>query len=124
MPGFAGFDSSEFPVIAEMNWLRSNTNLVWCGYYLAAAPSHGSTSWIRQRVQMAKAGWGVAPIYVGQQINGPGRHSVNGPQVKTDGNDAVTVTLLAGEGFPSGSYRSFYRAPTHEPGNKYVLALK
>ncbi len=27
-----------------MAWLRANTNLVWCGYYLGPAPSHASTA--------------------------------------------------------------------------------
>ena len=34
MTGQAGFDRSEYPGDAEMKWLKANTNLKWCGYYL------------------------------------------------------------------------------------------
>lgn len=97
MSGFAGFDSSEFPGSVEMAWLKANTNLVWCGYYLGPAPSHRSASWMGQRPMLKNAGWGLAPLYVGQQINGPGRHNVNGPQGTLDGTDAVN--LLRSDGF-------------------------
>jgi hypothetical protein len=101
MPGFAGFDSSVFPGTDEMSWLKTNTNLSWCGYYLGPAPSHSSTVWMGQRPALQAAGWGIAPVYVGQQINGPGRHSVSGPQGTVDGQDAVQ--LLTGDGFAAGT---------------------
>lgn len=101
MPGFPGFDTSEFPGSEKIEWLKTKTNLVWCGYYLAPTPSHSSASWMGQRATLEKAGWGLAPIYVGQQINGPGRHNVNGSQGRTDGIEAVT--LLTSEGFSSGT---------------------
>lgn len=97
MPGFAGFDSSEFPGVAEMAWLKNNTNAVWCGYYLGPAPSHRSASWMGQRTMLKDAGWGLAPLYVGQQINGPGSHIVNGSQGTIDGSNAVR--LLKADGF-------------------------
>ncbi len=101
MSGFAGFDTSEFPGMAEMIWLKANTNLVWCGYYLGPAPSHSSTSWMGQRPALTNAGWGLAPVYVGQQINGPGRHNVNAQQGTIDGVD--TVRLLNADAFVSGT---------------------
>jgi hypothetical protein len=101
MPGFAGFDSSEFLGTAEMAWLKANSNLQWCGYYLGPAPSHSSTSWMGQRANLLASGWGIAPLYVGQQINGPGRHNVSGAQGLTDGQDAVT--LLSGDAFAPGT---------------------
>jgi len=101
MPGFPGFDTSEFPGAAEMQWLRNNTNLVWCGYYLGPAPSHSSTSWIGQRSALQAAGWGIAPVYVGQQIGGPGSHRVSGSQGRVDGQDAAQ--LLEREGFAAGT---------------------
>ena len=100
MPGFPGFDASEFPGNAEMAWLKSHTNLVWCGYYLPA-PSHQSRSWMGQRPALRSAGWGLAPVYVGQQIGGPGRHNVNGPQGAIDGRDAAS--LLSQDGFALGT---------------------
>ena len=101
MPGFPGFDASEFPGTAEMAWLKSHTNLVWCGYYLPA-PSRQSRSWIGQRQALRSAGWGLAPVYVGQQIGGPGRHNVNGPQGAIDGRDAAA--LLSQDGFAPGTF--------------------
>lgn len=101
MPGFAGFDCSNFPGTAEMAWLKANTNLVWCGYYLGPAPSHASTSWMGQRATLKAANWGIAPVYVGQQINGPGRHNVSAAQGTLDGSDAAS--LLTADGFPLGT---------------------
>ena len=54
-----------------------------------------------RRAAMAAAGWGLAPIYVGQQIAGPGRHAVSGPQGAIDG--AHAAALMAGEGFAAGA---------------------
>jgi len=101
MPGFPGFDCSDFPGLAKLTWLKSNSNLLWCGYYLGPAPSHSSKTWMGQRAALAAVGWGTAPLYVGQQIKGPGRHNVNGPQGTVDGNDAVA--LLNTEEFVRGS---------------------
>ncbi len=101
MAGFAGFDCFAYPGAAQMAWLKANTNFVWCGYYLAPAPSHGDKSWMGQRAGLAAAGWGIAPVYVGQQLAGPGSHAVNGPQGTTDGNAAAA--LMAADGFPPGS---------------------
>lgn len=43
MAFFAGFDSLEYPKKKMMDWLNTNTNLVWCGYYLAPAPNRGTS---------------------------------------------------------------------------------
>lgn len=123
MPGFPGFDTSEFPGAAEMAWLRANTNLVWCGYYLGPAPSHASQSWMGQRPALQAAGWGIAPLYVGQQINGPGRHVVSGAQGTLDGNDAAM--LMNGEAFVPGSavYLDLEDGPPFtSPRTDYVAA--
>lgn len=84
-----------------MAWLKHNTNLVWCGFYLAPAPSHPGTSWMPQFAWLNANGWGVAPIYVGQQITGPGSHHTSGPQGHVDG--LQTVSLLMAAGFPHGT---------------------
>ncbi len=99
MPGFAGFDRSDYPGDAVMDWLRTNTNLAWCGYYLAPAPSHPGTGWMTRRARLAAAGWGLAPIYVGRQVIGPG---ARGPSLANGAVDGkATVTLLGGDGFPA-----------------------
>jgi hypothetical protein len=101
MPGFSGFDRLEYPGDAIMTWLKNNTNLVWCGYYLAPAPSHGNTSWMTNRAKLAGEGWGLAPIFVGQQVTGPGSLSPSAATGLADGK--VAVDLMTTEGFAIGS---------------------
>ena len=98
--GFAGFDRSEYPGAAVMKWLRANTNLVWCGYYLAPAPSHQDPSWMNAD-EADLAGWGFAPIYVGQQTTGPGSHLVTAEQGAIDGKQ--TCDLMTQTGFEPGA---------------------
>jgi hypothetical protein len=92
---------SAFPGLSEMAWLKNNTNLVWCGYYLAPAPNHLPESWMGNRAALSAAGWGIAPLYVGQQLGGPLQSNVTGPQGEIDGEAAVS--LMVGEGFAPGS---------------------
>ena len=59
MPAFAGFDAYQYPGDETMDWLKANTNLVWCGYYLAPSPSQTKdTSWMGKQAYLAGAGWG------------------------------------------------------------------
>ncbi|WP_223879189.1 glycoside hydrolase domain-containing protein [Chitinimonas arctica] len=103
MAYFAGFDTSTFPGVQKMAWLKANTNLVWCGYYLAPAPSHPGTSWMGQRAALQAAGWGIAPVYVGQQLSSqPGSHTVTAAQGTIDGNQAAA--LLQTDGFGPGRW--------------------
>ena len=123
MAGFAGFDTSVYPGDEEMAWLKANTNLVWCGYYLGPAPSHSGTDWMGNREDLHAAGWGLAPVYVGQQIRGPGRHAVSGPQGTIDGADAVA--LLTSDGFAPGTtvYLDLEDGPPFvSPRTEYVVA--
>jgi hypothetical protein len=66
MPFYAGFDSLQYPSSDMMNWLHDNTNLIWCGYYLAPAPNRPTSPWTGQYSSI-KAKWSALPIYVGQQ---------------------------------------------------------
>jgi hypothetical protein len=101
MPAFAGFDTDIYPGDAAMSWLKDNTNLAWCGYYLGHAPSHPDTSWMGNRSSLMAAGWGIAPVYVGEQVTGKGSLNPSGPKGTQDGNDAVAK--LNAEGFAPGS---------------------
>jgi len=101
MSGFAGFDASSYPGDAVMAWLLANTNLVWCGYYLAPAPSHGDTSWMGKRAALAAAGWGFAPTYLGQQVIRPGSLDPSAANGALDG--AQAVSLMQSEGFAPGA---------------------
>ncbi len=103
MTGYAGIDRSEFLGDAELTELRASSNLSWCGYYLAPAPSHGDTSWMGRRAALEAAGWGLEPIYVGQQLTGRrSSHDVTGPRGAADGRDAVS--LMSAEGFAPGAF--------------------
>jgi len=101
MPGFAGFDRSDYPGDAVMAWLKANTNLVWCGYYLAPSPSHPGTTWMTRRASLQAAGWGIATLYVGQQVIPPGSQNPSAETGVSDGNQAVS--LMGSEGFAAGS---------------------
>lgn len=102
MAAFAGFECSGYPGDDTMSWLIANTNLVWCGIYLAPAPSHHDTGWMGKRASLAAAGWGIAPVYVGQQVTGPGSLNPSAAAGQTDG--AQAAGYMSTEGFPAGSY--------------------
>lgn len=102
MPGYAGLDVSGYPGAKVMSWLRKNTNLVWCGFYLGPAPSHPGTSWMDKRDQLIDLQWGLAPLYVGQQIIGPGSHHTDAHHGYIDGTDAAD--LMAKAQFPQKSW--------------------
>ena len=102
MPGFAGFDISDYPGDSIMNRLKANTNLAWCGYYLAPAPSHPDTGWMGKRASLSASDWGIAPLYVGQQIGGRGSLNPSASTGETDGKQAAD--FMDSEEFPAGSY--------------------
>jgi len=101
MPAFAGFDADIYPGDAVLGWLQANTNLEWCGYYLAPAPSHRDQSWLGKLAALRAAGWGIAPVYVGEQVIGPGSQNPSAAKGATDG--AAAAALMASEGFATGS---------------------
>jgi hypothetical protein len=98
----AGFDISGFPGTSKMATIKSTTNFEWCGFYLGPAPSHKNQGWMPHRADLVGQGWGLAPLYVGQQTIGPGSHIVTKAQGTIDGNDAVS--LLRGAGFPPNTF--------------------
>jgi hypothetical protein len=54
-----------------------------------------------KRAALAAAGWGIAPIFVGEQTIAPGSTHPSGPKGTTDGN--ATAGLLAADGFVAGT---------------------
>jgi hypothetical protein len=99
MLGFAGLDRSQYPGDAAMQQLFNNSNLAWTGFYLAPAPSHGETSWMTHFATLQGLGWGIAPIYVGQQQpepNSPGSHNVTAAQGTLDAANAILLAATAG----------------------------
>lgn len=98
---YAGFDTYACPDLSLAAQLLRETNLRWMGYYLHA-PSQKAQTWRGKRAALVAQGWGLAPIYVGQQVTGPGRHTVTYAQGKIDGMDAAA--RMTEEGFPSGAF--------------------
>lgn len=112
MTCYAGFDAAVFPGTETLAWLRSHSNMTWCGYYLSPAPNlaPAAATWKGQRSAL-DAGWGLVPIYVGQQLP---RHATTGlaanqfssilttEQGRTDGRQAAALAI--DEGFPRGAH--------------------
>ncbi|MGJ5065220.1 glycoside hydrolase domain-containing protein [Bradyrhizobium oligotrophicum] len=99
---FAGFDLLSYPGDDTMQWIKSNTNISFVGFYLAPAPSRPNSDWMGNYRVLADQGWGFAPIYVGQQELGqPGSHNLTGEQGTIDGRSATDLMFQAG--FPPNS---------------------
>jgi len=98
---YTGFDTGTFPGADRLAWLKANTRLSWCGFYLGPAPSHHDAGWMGQRKTLLAQGWGLAPIYLGQQTAGPGSRNVSAQQGGCDGEEAVRLADVAG--FPRQS---------------------
>ena len=91
---FAGFDSEFFPAHPDtMEWIKTNTNLAWCGYYLDAPSQRLDTGWLGEKSYLEILGWQIAPIYVGQQDpsynGGTLSYSPSSQQGIVDGNEAL-----------------------------------
>lgn len=98
----AGFDASGYPGDLVMLELKRTTNFEWCGFYLGPAPSHPDPGWMPHLAVLKGQGWGFAPIYVGQQTEGPGSHVVTAAQGSIDG--AHAAGLMRSAGFGVGSF--------------------
>jgi hypothetical protein len=99
---YAGFDISGFPGTATMATIKATTNFEWCGFYLGPAPSHKDGGWMPHRAELQSQGWGLAPVYVGQETIGPGSHTVTKAQGTIDGKNAAD--LLRSAGFPPNTF--------------------
>lgn len=62
----AGFDAWRYPGDDLMATWRENSPYRWVGYYLPS-PCHRDESFAGKRLHLARAGWGMAILYVGQQ---------------------------------------------------------
>lgn len=64
-----GFDTYAYPGDdAMLAWRHEDVPYEWVGYYLPSAPCHKGRSWSGKRERLADMGWGMAVIYVGQQV--------------------------------------------------------
>lgn len=119
MLGFAGIDRLAYPGDAIMQQLWNTTNLTWTGFYLAPAPSQGNTSWMTRLAFLRQMGWGIAPIYVGQQQpepNSPGSHNITAAQGTLDAADAIMLATTAGFSPESVIYLDIETGGPIQPG--------
>jgi hypothetical protein len=114
--GYAGCDRSGYPGDAAMTALWHNTNLRWRGFYLTPAPNPGAKlGWMTRRDFLVSLGWGLAPIYVGeQQIKFCKTCSANPSTAKGITDAAVAINLATTAGFAAGSVIT----STSKPGTK------
>jgi hypothetical protein len=65
-----GFDTYAYPGDEAMKAWRQEEGAPyeWVGYYLPSAPCHKGESWAGKRETLGDMGWGLAVIYVGQQV--------------------------------------------------------
>jgi hypothetical protein len=111
-PGHPGFDTWRYPGDDLMRAWYGTSPYQWVGYYLQS-PCHRSDSWMGRRETLSRMGWGIALLYVGQQVfegQTPAeitQTTVCSPLLLTeergrmDGRDAVAKAQQ--EGFPTGS---------------------
>jgi hypothetical protein len=108
MLGYAGFDRLKYPGDAMMTTLWNQSNLAWCGFYLAPAPNQKrGTSWMTRRAFLSTLGWGLAPIYLGEQQRKGAEWCKNCsfvPSASKGSIDAAeAITRATAAGFPAGS---------------------
>jgi hypothetical protein len=64
-----GFDTYAYPGDEAMRaWKQEGAPYEWVGYYLPSAPCHKGDTWEGKRETLTNMGWGLAVIYVGQQV--------------------------------------------------------
>jgi hypothetical protein len=107
---YLGFDTNIYPGDRAMEvWAKDGT-YDWVGYYLPA-PCHRDESWSGKREVLSRMGWGLAVVYVGQQVWPTKKKTKKGSTCSTafvtaargklDGRDAIGKVVA--EGFPHGT---------------------
>ncbi len=90
-----GFDRSQYPGDSVMQSLWDSTSMAFAAAYLAPAPSHGPADWMPAIPVLKSMGWGLVPVYVGQQVIGLGSHTVTPAQGVIDAQNAATLAASA-----------------------------
>ena len=125
---FAGFDRSDYPGDTVMRDFIQKTNLCWCGFYLAPAPYHKDASWMGKRRFLQGLGWGMAPIYLGRQVESEHLTAAQGTLdaqhaaklAKNAGFPGCSIIFLDVEQGPplNASMLAYYKAWTSELEDK------
>lgn len=107
---YLGFDTNIYPGDNTMSvWAKDGT-YDWVGYYLQA-PCHRDDSWTGKRETLGEMGWGLAVVYVGQQVWNTKQKPKKGATCSnafvtaargvSEGHDAIAQVVE--EGFPHGT---------------------
>jgi hypothetical protein len=97
MPFHLGFDTLTYPGDSVMQSLKASTPLKFVGLYLAPAPNQQYTGWMSKVATLKSMGWGLIPVYVGQQLPGSGLSStLTAAQGTADASNAVALANKAG----------------------------
>jgi hypothetical protein len=107
---YLGFDTNIYPGDRTMKIWADEGTYDWVGYYLPA-PCHRDDSWSGKRDTLISMGWGLAVVYVGQQVwktsKKPKKGAtcsnafVTGSRGAKEGRDAIARVMA--EGFPHGT---------------------
>lgn len=109
-----GFDTWQYPGEEALRTWRDASPYRWVGYYLPA-PCRRDSSWIGKRQTIEELGYGMAVVYVGQQVfeGSPAendlpperiicsRSLLTPEQGRRDARDAIAGAVR--EGFPKGT---------------------
>jgi hypothetical protein len=113
---FLGLDTATYPGDNLMKLARAQANIAFTGFYLAPAPSHFDTGYMKKRAFLASLGYGFAPVYLGQQAaTGPGSHNLTAQQGTLDARNAAQLAATAGFPHESVIYLDIETGPPMSP---------
>ena len=107
MACYEGFDMAQPITVTEATAWWGTSPFTWMGYYLGGCCATTSWTGYISYSSLSQIGWGVRPIYVGQQVDdsyfGCGCSPLTNPisQAQSDANNAAS--LAKGAGFPAGA---------------------
>src|SRR4051812_22273324 len=107
---YLGFDTNIYPGDRTMKIWADDGTYDWVGFYLPA-PCHKDDSWSGKRDTLLDMGWGLAVVYVGQQVWSTAKKPKKGATCANafrnasrgvlEGHDAIGRVIS--EGFPHGT---------------------